>query len=155
MWTLTVALWEQSQCYDEGLLSWLLDAIISAKAQRIYVTQFIQVSEMKCNHGQSDSKVLSGVPLTSLQLWLWTCCLSKKRVGHQKARANDRHGELCRNNCCQLLPASGHGESLQGSIGALSTFNKAPFKTTDFLCFWGTLKMWGPGCHWANVKCIW
>lgn len=84
-------------------------AIILAKAQRIYVTWFIQVSEIKCNHGQSDSKVLLGVPLTSLQLWLWACCLSKKRRGHQKARADDRHGELCRNNYVShcLLPVTG------------------------------------------------
>lgn len=33
------------------------------------------------------------------------------------------------------------GESLQGRIGALSTLNKVPFKTIDFLSFWGTLKM--------------
>lgn len=33
------------------------------------------------------------------------------------------------------------GESLQGQVGILSGFNKAPFKTVDFLHFSGPLKM--------------
>lgn len=32
--------------------------------------------------------------------------------------------------------ASGHRGSLQGQVSVLSTLNRTPFKTTDFLCFW-------------------
>lgn len=43
------------------------------------------------------------------------------------------------------LPASGHWEAVVW-VSALSTLDKAPFKPTDFLFFWGPLKMRGPGC---------